>query len=295
MNRIQKRDGFQGQIQYVIPRPILNSAAQHILVSGLYPTDIGWYPQARQHYRQREEGADQNILIICIQGQGWFELDGRRRQLRRNQALLVPKDKAHIYGASQRDPWTIQWVHFTGEDAPYYLTLMRSGFTLNIQPDLIPRIERLFHDAYEALSGGFNQQTIICSAQIVRHILGLLFFNNKAFSPKTKTGRYRNMEPVIRYMKKHVDMPLTIEQMAEQAGLSTPHFSRLFSQQAGFAPMEYFIHLKIQRACRLLTLTQLRIKEISSRLGYSDQYYFSRIFHKVMGISPAAYRRVQSG
>ena len=130
---------------------------------------------------------------------------------------------------------------------------------------------------------------------MLRHILGLLFFNNKAFSPNPKTGRFRDLEPVIQFMKKNIDSVLTIDQMAAQAGLSPTHFSRLFSQQAGFPPMEYFIHLKIQRACRFLTLSPLSVKEISSRLGYSDQYYFSRIFHKVMGISPAAYRRNQSG
>ena len=148
---------------------------------------------------------------------------------------------------------------------------------------------------HSALASGFSQQNIICAAQIVRHILGTLFFNNKAFSPNTKAGRFRNLENVLRFMKKNINTTLTISAMAEQAGLSPPHFSRLFSQQAGVPPMEYFIHLKIQRACRFLTLTPLSIKEISSRLGYSDQYYFSRIFHKVMGIPPATYRRNQSG
>jgi AraC-like DNA-binding protein len=295
MNKIQKRDGFQGQIQYVIPRPVLSITAQHILVSGLYPTDIGWYPQARQHYRQRELGAEQNVLIICTAGQGWYEVEGKRKILRRNQALLMPRDKPHQYGASQSDPWTIQWVHFTGEDAPYYLTLLRGEHTLNIHPELTPKIDRLFSDAYESLSGGFSQQSIICVAQVLRHILGLLFFSNKAFSPNPKTGRFRNLEQVLQFMKKNIDAALTINQMAAEAGLSPTHFSRLFSQQVGFPPMEYFIHLKIQRACRFLTLTPLSIKEIGSRLGYTDQYYFSRIFHKVMGISPAAYRRVQSG
>ena len=76
MNTILKQDGFQGQIQYVIPRPVLEEIAQHILVSGLYPTDIGWYPQASHHGRHRESGAEQNILIICTAGQGWFEMDG---------------------------------------------------------------------------------------------------------------------------------------------------------------------------------------------------------------------------
>jgi AraC-like DNA-binding protein len=296
MNKIEKRDGFDGQIQHVIPRPILTGTATHILVSGLYPTDIGFYPNAKHHFRERESGAEQNILIICNEGKGWFEIDGRRKMLQRNRALLIPRNKAHSYGASRTDPWTIQWVHFLGEDASYYLTLLKSGdFTLPIYPELTQKIDRLFADAYDTFSNGFNQQSIICVAQVVRHILGLLFFNNKAFSPNTKTSRFRNMDESVHFMKEHLDTTLTVQQMAKHADLSTAHFSRLFTQQIGFPPMDYFIHLKMQRACRFLTLTPLPIKEISSRLGYSDQYYFSRIFHKVMGTSPAAYRQVQLG
>jgi AraC-like DNA-binding protein len=96
-------------------------------------------------------------------------------------------------------------------------------------------------------------------------------------------------------MKEHIETTLTIDELARQAGLSATHFSRLFSQQTGSPPMEYFIHLKIQRACRYLTFTRSSIKEISLTLGYSDQYYFSRIFHKVVGVSPLAYRQTQAG
>ncbi len=295
MHRIEKQEGFRGQIRFVIPRPVLAKAAQHILVSDLYPTDIGMYPAAAHHYKERETGAGENILIICTHGQGWCEIGGRRRNVHRYQAVLLPKGQPHRYGASARSPWTIQWVHFAGENAPYYLTLLRQGeFLFPVQPELFPKIDRLFAEAFEALWDGFSQQNIICTAQIVQHILGLLFFSNKAFSPYAGTIRYRNLDGVIQFMKDHVDSTVTIGQMAQQAGLSAPHFSRLFTRQAGFSPLEYFIHLKIQRACRFLTLTTLSVKEISSRLGYSDQYYFSRIFHKVMGLSPMAYRWTQA-
>jgi AraC family transcriptional regulator of arabinose operon len=54
--------------------------------------------------------------------------------------------------------------------------------------------------------------------------------------------------------------------------------------------MDYFIHLKIQEACKLLVLSRLSISEIAYELGYEDPYYFSRIFKKVMGTSPLQYR-----
>ena len=78
-------------------------------------------------------------------------------------------------------------------------------------------------------------------------------------------------------------------------GFSPAHFFALVQPAIGFPAHGVFYPHENQRACRFLTLTPLSIKEISSRLGYSDQYYFSRIFHKVMGIPPAACQRNQSG
>ena len=96
-------------------------------------------------------------------------------------------------------------------------------------------------------------------------------------------------------MRRHVDSTLTVEAMAREAGLSVTHFTRLFSQQTGFAPMEHFIRMKMQRACRYLTLTPHSIKEVASRIGYDDPYYFSRSFRKIMGVPPTAYRQSKRG
>jgi len=78
--------------------------------------------------------------------------------------------------------------------------------------------------------------------------------------------------------------------MARHAGLSVAHFSQLFKRQTGYSPVDYFIHAKIQHACFLLDTTPLSVSDIGLRLGYKDPYYFSRIFRKVMGVSPRAYR-----
>ena len=53
------------------------------------------------------------------------------------------------------------------------------------------------------------------------------------------------------------------------------------------APMEYLIQLRIQKACTLLDTTNQPVARIGSAVGYDDPYYFSRIFHKIMGASPA--------
>ncbi len=88
---------------------------------------------------------------------------------------------------------------------------------------------------------------------------------------------------------------LSLKEMARHAGLSAQHFSNIFRRRTGASPVEFFIHLKIQRACQLLDTTSQSIFEVARAVGYEDPYYFSRIFRKVMAISPSQYRKQKVG
>ena len=79
--------------------------------------------------------------------------------------------------------------------------------------------------------------------------------------------------------------------MAEEVRLSASHFSRLFAERTGHSPIDYFIQLKIQRACQLLNNSDWSIAEVAREMGFEDQFYFSRLFRKVMNMSPREYRK----
>jgi len=67
---------------FVIPRPALVSARQHPLVRSVYPTDIGWFPVAAHHYRDRPNGARQDRLMMCEDGHGYVVVKGQKAHLR---------------------------------------------------------------------------------------------------------------------------------------------------------------------------------------------------------------------
>ena len=294
MSPIRIREGFKDQILYVMPLPILSRVENHPLLSALLPTDIGWYPHARYHYCAREEGASEHILILCTQGQGWYEIEGERRPLHAHEALLIPKATPHIYGASISDPWSIHWVHFAGSTGDFYVhQLPDNVYTLSVEPNATAFIEQLFHQCYDSILGSFVLQRLLYMSQTLHHLLGYLLFNNQAFSPSLQTSRFHNLENTLVFLQAHIETKLTLGQMAAHAKLSVSHFSRLFKDQTGYSPMDYFILLKIQEACKQLILTNDTIREISFELGYDDPYYFSRAFKKIIGMSPRAYRRMQ--
>lgn len=98
------------------------------------------------------------------------------------------------------------------------------------------------------------------------------------------------MTMVIRYMYQHLQENLTLEEISEEVQLSKSYLNTVFKAQTGKSPVEFFIHLKMQEACKLLKSTDYYIYEVSSELGYTDQYYFSRIFKKVVGVSLKDYK-----
>lgn len=94
----------------------------------------------------------------------------------------------------------------------------------------------------------------------------------------------------IRFLKANIHKMLTVEDIAGYFCYSSSHFSALFKNKTRSSPLEYFIQLKIHYTCQILDQSGLRIKEIASKVGYEDPYYFSRLFCKVMGLSPNKYR-----
>lgn len=291
MSPIRLREGFKDQIRYVIPRPILDSLRTNPLLHQLIPTDIGWYPHAQYHYCERPTGAEEHILILCMEGEGWFEIDRQRGAVRQHEALLIPRGAAHIYGANEDDPWSIHWVHFTGTSSDYYAHLLPPGaHTLAVAPETVKTVIALFRECYDSFLGSFVLQQMIYTAETLHHLLGCVFFNNRAFSPTLRTSQFHSTRATLEYLRQNLDQRLSLDDMAEHARLSKSHFLRLFKEQTGYSPVDYFIHLKLQHACMLLSITRQTVREISLAVGYEDPYYFSRIFKKVVGVSPSQYR-----
>ncbi len=105
----------------------------------------------------------------------------------------------------------------------------------------------------------------------------------------------RKIGQSISYMLRHLDQPLQVATLASRANISPSHFFALFKRQVGCAPIDYFIRLRMQRACRLLDETGMSVKEIAATLGYEDPFYFSRIFKSVNRVAPSAYRLLKTG
>ena len=86
------------------------------------------------------------------------------------------------------------------------------------------------------------------------------------------------------------NLPFT--KFSKEAGLSYIQFLRRFKAYTGLTPAKYVNALKMKKARELLADSRLQIKEISEKLGFENEYYFSNFFKKNMNVSPTAYRKI---
>jgi transcriptional regulator len=94
----------------------------------------------------------------------------------------------------------------------------------------------------------------------------------------------------LKYMEENIEKSISLKELADYTGYSVSHFSAIFKNSTGHSPLSYFNLLKINKACELLETTDMKIIQISYKLGIDDSYYFSRLFTKTIGISPKKYR-----
>lgn len=115
------------------------------------------------------------------------------------------------------------------------------------------------------------------------------FLENAIPAPSAKDKR---INQALKYIQHNLKENITIDSIAEMSCLSKDHLIRLFKSECGQSPLQYINHRKVELAETLLATTDLSIKQIANRLSFSDSSYFTRLFHKITGTTPAAYRKM---
>ncbi|MDF2539617.1 MAG: two component transcriptional regulator, AraC family [Herbinix sp.] len=98
------------------------------------------------------------------------------------------------------------------------------------------------------------------------------------------------VKAAIDYMRDHIDKELNQTLVAEKVGVSPSYLSTLFTQKMGYGFIDYLNKMRIDCACDYMHDGKLKIYEIAYKVGYNDEKYFSKVFKKVTGESPSAYR-----
>jgi transcriptional regulator GlxA family with amidase domain len=92
-------------------------------------------------------------------------------------------------------------------------------------------------------------------------------------------------------IRERLDGNIHLSDMARECGLSVSHFTRAFRQSFGMSPYRWLLERRIDRAKALLVTSEVSIADIAIQAGFSDQAAFTRAFGRIVGDSPARWRR----
>ena len=122
-------------------------------------------------------------------------------------------------------------------------------------------------------------------------VIGLMGLLYPIETPEDQRAYFGDLQRAIEYIESHFVDEITAQKLADSAGLSIPHFNRLFRKLLRLSPMEYVLSLRVQEAQRLLSTTRLSMSEIAASVGFYDQSHFTKRFKRITGMTPLQYRK----
>ncbi|EDM37624.1 putative AraC transcriptional regulatory protein [Pedobacter sp. BAL39] len=287
----KRRDGFEGQKLISLPNSFYRVQLNDPMTSQCFITQIGYFPKASYHYRERVLGCIDNILIYCVSGRGWYIIEQKKYEVGPGQFIHIPANDLHIiYGADIEEPWTIYWVHFSGGNMKKYNNSI--GITAYDGPKPVAfneKIIKTWTEIYQSLEMGYSLNNLRNANLCLYYFQALFYYPENHLENDVERMQDVVTETIV-FMRSKFSEKLTVEVLAQRYQLSTSHFSSIFKKSTGMSPIDYFIQLKVQKACQLLYNPVVKIKDVAKAVGYEDAFYFSRIFKKLMDISPEQYR-----
>lgn len=219
-------------------------------------------PHVRQYY----------ILHYCISGKGTLtkHATGETYTVSAGQFFVICPEEVTTYAADPQDPWVYVWISFSGSLAEKFSSL---SSVVDYPADTFFRIA-------EAVKASIVSAE--CYASMIYEIMHHLFFN--AQQPLDVPGQVR----------RHIDLNymenLTVEALAAQFGLNRRYLSRIFKERYGMSVKEFIVRQRMDRAREFLA-AGYSVSEAAFMSGYSDVFNFSKMFHKLVGVSPTAYKK----
>ena len=232
-------------------------------------------------------------LLYITEGEGIFNsAHAKDIPLKAGDLFLLFPGEWHTYHPTGKNGWKSYWIGFKGKNVDDrvkagFLSVDKPIYHVGFSADII----RLYEEAYKRAQEEtpYSQQIL---AGIVNHLVGLMYALERSMELSKDHTRVDMINLARLRIRESLEADLTIQQIAEDLGVSYSNFRKLFKEFTGISPALYQQDLRLQRAKELLATTTLSIKEIAYRLRFESPDYFSSKFKIKTGKKPSEFRNM---
>lgn len=247
-----------------------------------YLTWCGSYT-CTEHYFKKRDYYDHALVCYIRKGRMYLEYDGQKYTASQHDVVLLDCRKPHYYRAYEG--LEFDFIHFRGLNA---YDLCERALDLHGPVVRLPDNQRIAA-CLSQIANYYEESMVLRPSWDSYMIYTILILLNQERS--YASSEKDPLEETMRYIYDHLSEPLSLDQLADMAGLSKFHYIRLFKKRSGYTPIEYQTESRLSYAKGLLVSTDKSIEEISGEVGYLNPTSFIRMFHKKTGITPFQYRK----
>jgi AraC-like DNA-binding protein len=235
----------------------------------------------------------ETIVAQCLQGQYEIRTQDKTMLVNPGEVALIGSDVpfTNIHHLDKTEVMSSRWIHcrFTIFNDIDFSSLL--DMPLKISG---PQAEKTGALIGELLSIPDDSNSLLDSIRTNELAFKILYILCEVSKPKfadLEDIRYsERLVPVFDYINDNLGVSISVKDLAKVANMSLSRFFPYFKSQMKQSPMDYVKKTRITQACRLLVTTEMPIARIAERVGFSNQFHFSRVFKEICGETPSIYR-----
>ena len=246
---------------------------------------------------------DYYILQYCISGRGTCWIDGISYALAAGQCIAFPPQSCVTQLSDKQDPWHCIYIGITGLLLPSYFQQMGISkesplFPWRNNSVVLDAMMQILHleelpntiEKISSLAANINLKNNLKRQNLLNTIF-IECLNQVEAPPAPTMVQTLYIQKAQEYMNNNCHLCITVQDIAAHVGLTHNYFCTIFKKHIGKSPQEYLGQLRVKKACSFLQNFHISISDIAFSLGYKDATSFSRLFRRIMGITPSEYRR----
>ena len=232
-------------------------------------------------------------LHFILDGQGSLFINNKKYNLSRGQIFVIPPNVLdYSYKADLKKPWYYAWVGFNGSKAAHYMKKAGFDYENCTRCANIP-IEEFTGFIYDMLAS--PQLTLAKELERTAHLYKLLskLIETKSSDNSRINYDYSNetyIKQALQFIGVNFNRAIHVKDIVEYVGINRSYFSRIFKQKLEVSPKVYLQNYRLKHACKLLCETNESVESVAKKVGYQDAFTFSKLFKKLVGMSPGNYR-----
>ena len=241
----------------------------------------------------RPEGYCWHQILYCGDGSGTLCYDSETVEITENCYVFIPAFYPHSY-FPHSEKWDMRWVVFDGYACKDILNDLSLDRPVTVKAHGNVSMHKLYDKMFVALKTDKVYGNYTCAGLVYQYILDFHCLASDS-SAKNKADKSDILMPALNYIEDNFRKDFSITELAEVSGVSQQYLCRLFNRTMNIRPSEYIIRRRLQEAKLLLSETDLPVRDVCIQSGFTDASYFSTVFKRYEGLSPAAYRQKNKG